>query len=143
MRHRSPTNSRPHENIPLRNQYRLENPYCELHRWMTRNMPTHLRLDDRSAELHHIEPGCRTRPDLWSNMIVLSRPIHVWAQSESEGKLLCLWWKKQKLELSLEEHHAASGRYLAGWLDMHCPKHPALQAVHAELVSFCERKDGK
>jgi len=137
------TNSRKHENLRLRYAYRDENPECELSKWMARHYRaglTERELTDESADVHHIF-SMGSRPDLWTNLITLSRPIHAWChRCPVEGRIVALHRKLMKKELDLKEFRRASGMRLEGWLLSHETAVAPLRPLHAELLSFAERE---
>jgi len=115
MRHRSKTNSRKHEDKVLREQYRADNPLCELYRFD--NIPA--KRD--GAEINHIF-SVRKRFDLLSNLIHLSVEAHRWFHEYPiDGRVMSLFVKLEKGELNNEEIKTASGMYIAGWLSARKP----------------------
>lgn len=139
MRRRSPTNSRPHENRAIRDFYREQNPVCEVSAWLRRNGFRDADTRDESVELNHIF-SMGSRPDLWSNMIVLSTSMHRWFHANlGDGRVLCLWRKLVKLELDLEKIRTAAGKRLEGWLAMNEPKHQILLQPWHELTAYARQ----
>lgn len=115
MRHRSLTNSRPLEDRALRDHYRDQFSECEIGRWLRKHG---IDVDDYGCEVHHIFSIGR-RPDLWSNLITLSRDSHRWVHNNPvDGRIVALWVKATKLELDLEEFRTASAKHLEGYLAM-------------------------
>lgn len=111
MRSRSVTNSHAGEDLALRHEYAVENPDCELGRWL----PKQFSRED-STECHHIMTG---RRDLRTNLLMVCRNAHAWCeQFKADGRVLALFVKHSKGELDQQEFRTASGFYLPGWLLM-------------------------
>jgi hypothetical protein len=142
MRHRSKTNSRPHERLDLRAHYRDQNPTCELSLWFKRhwrNGWNDRELNDQSAEVNHIF-SVGSRPDLWGNLITVSGTVHRWFHSNlMEGRILCMHRKMIKNELNLDEIRTASGFRLEGWLLARETENPWLKPLWQELLAFAEK----
>lgn len=139
MRRRSLTNSHPGENLRLREQYRQENLFCELTPWLKKNLPGEVDADDPSGDVHHIFSK-NIRYDLWSNMILVSRSVHMWLHRYPvDGKVLCVWKKHQKAELCLEEVQRASGKdSIGGTLVIGKPWFPEIKTLRDNLLELVD-----
>lgn len=133
IRRRSKTNSRKHENLPLREQYRESNAHCE----MTKRLKMFgVDQHDHSVEVHHVVGGAGRRVDVLSNLITVSRSCHAWLHAHpTDGRILCLHQKMLKGELDAEEFRRVSGMTLAGWLELHQPQSDTASRAHAALVA--------
>ena len=113
LRHRSKTNSNYHEDLGLRADYMAAHPLCELSDLL--GMGRHVGATDP----HHLFGGNKGRWDLWSNLMALSRPAHLWCeQYKTDGRVLAVYVKLvKKQELKSAEFMRASGYHsIAGWL---------------------------
>ena len=124
LRHRSRTNSRPWENRALRQQYRDDNPDCEL-------------SDGNGDDLHHIWGG-NPRWDVWSNFIRLSReqPDRADTPDGPALRLECMATKLWKDELDVEELHKASKQHPIGWVENQPWRGPHLIIARLFLRKF-------
>lgn len=134
LRHRSPTNSRPHKDGTVVAAYRESNPFCEGHPSMCQRGP------HDGEHIHHIaHQGVRC--DRVGNIIHLCDEAHAWAHANPvDGTLLCLDRKLHKGELSLDDWNCGSVKRLPGWLEYVGPRvstGPALSAW-SRLVAWCE-----
>lgn len=111
IRQRSPTNSRPHENIPLRRSYLEQNPICEFHILCPMRFPSKDAVDP-----HHIF-SAHMRPDYWSNLIAVSRDAHEVAERhKTDMRIAAIYRKVMKGEFDPIEFKIVSGMYIAGYL---------------------------
>lgn len=112
MRRRSPTNSRPAEDLEVRRAYLEDNPDCELYIWFCEH------FEDRDGhDPHHNFGGRGGRYDFVTNLLTVSRSAHDWCEKwKTDSRILCIWIKHVKKELDLDEFKKAGGYHLAGWL---------------------------
>lgn len=107
------------KDLELRQQYRESNYKCELCGVLKK---CGVRLDcngDYGLECHHICGGAGGRWDQWSNLLMICRPAHEWCHKcPREAKIVSVYAKWKKGELSESEYHAASGMYLVGALEI-------------------------
>lgn len=126
---RSKGNSRPHENLNLRKKYASQHYLCELGYCLP-----HEFANARSEDTHHIF-SVRSRPDLVSNLICLSKSAHGFCHKfPTDGRICCLWSKNEKSQLDPGEILTASGMTLAGWLASHIPEHEWVIPLHKSLM---------
>lgn len=127
MRARSTKNSRPHEDVELRRAYKAQNDKCELAPilvgariesfdkiWKAWNEP---KPADTPLDPNHIF-SMGSRPDVWSNLISVCRPVHDWFHKHLvEGRIACLYVKAVlKDEVDLAELDAVFGQSVLAWL---------------------------
>lgn len=133
MRFCSKTNRRVYENLPLRRDYRENNPWCELSPLL--KLGRHVPM----AHIHHICGGRLGRWDLLTNLLSVSAEAHDWAEKhKTDGRILALYVKMQKGELDQQEFHKVTGLYLEGWLDVHQPTLEIAIGPHVALTSYSE-----
>ena len=131
MRRRSPTNSRPLEDIPLRHSYLEANWTCEFHLACPERFG---RKKPDAVEVHHIF-SVRQRPDLLTNVMATCRDCHELAERQkTEFRLLAIWWKAKKGEFDPAEFHQASGYYVEGWVLSHAPEEDWALPFRGELL---------
>ena len=136
-------NSRPWENLELREQYREDNPDCELTRFLAGTKWNKIKLAyscswDSGHQCHHIWRGAiGARVDVIENLIMTCVAAHRFCHMGPEGTIACwyaknlkgefdpvsmneewmkrcpLGWVESKLEL-VDEHFARMGRELLG-----------------------------
>lgn len=136
-------NSRPWEDLALRERYRAENRECEL----THLMEMHgMKEPEWHAEnpvvVHHIFHTGRERWDLTSNLISLRSSVHHWLHNGNEFDLtvLCLWAKFIKNEFNIDDLNTARGAVGEGanpvWarLNKERCKHDSLALVRETLI---------
>ncbi len=112
MRSRSLKNSRPGENLKLRQSYARAHQADEFSWWLPDQFERR-----QATETHHIIGGSGGRRDLVSNLLRLSFSSHNWCHSfPADGRIVCLWVKLQKSELDPGEFKLASGMFLPGYL---------------------------
>ena len=129
LNRRSKTNSRPNEDVPLRDLYGFENPNCELTPiligcrvpswekmlagWRIEN---EAHLYQMAGDRNHIF-SVGSRPDVWSNLIRLAKPVHAWFHDNLvEGRIACLYRKVFDPRFDLAEIDAAAGQSVLAWL---------------------------
>lgn len=110
-------NSNHWQNLPLRREYRQENPWCELapyfpERFENANIIPFpefgLIISKRytsATEVHHITGGLLGTPryDIWPNLIALSRPVHAWCERYTkDGLALCCLAKLRKRPMEFD-----------------------------------------
>lgn len=133
MRRRSGTNSRPLENIPLRRAYLVDHPWCEFKTWF----PQHFN-DPDAIEVHHVH-SARSRADLITNFIAISRDAHEWVERyKTDGRVLAVLIKVYKSEFDPDEFKAASGMYIAGFAARAECSHDWVRPYLDELRSWCD-----
>jgi hypothetical protein len=132
MRHRSKTNSRRQEDLEFRFQYMQENPFCEMSRYLIGDVPG-VSPADPASDPHHVMGSRKGRHDLRSNLIAVSRKVHIWCHDYPgpDSRIVAIYAKWKKGEMDPEEFHTASGMYLPGWLEI---AKPTLQ-VAAEMLT--------
>ena len=98
-------------------QYRLDNPFCELCNPLDRlrvERPNHFLF---AIQIHHIVGGFG-RKDLLSNLIAVCPSCHAWCEARpQENRIICLWVKIGKGEFSDVEYHECSGMYAEGAIE--------------------------
>lgn len=111
MKHRSTTNSRKHEDAELYEQYRIDNPECELCE-IINGYKSH------AHQRHHIFGGT-LRYDFLTNLISVCLYCHGWVHSNvCEGRVAALWVKEHKGEINLDELRVACGMRMQGLLSL-------------------------
>ena len=120
MRPRSNTNSRPHEDLPLRRTYHTANPWCE---YCVPLMGVSKFRRDTATEVDHIMQAGRY--DVITNLIACCHDCHRRKHElGASGKILGLWVKHTKGELHPEELSRLMRRPLLGWLEVERDKLP-------------------
>lgn len=119
------------ESLAVREQHRIDNPVCEITRFLRVGFigvntltvasmwerSLGLRFDHRSVAVHHIAIG--NRVDVVSNLITVEAAWHDWIHANpTVGTLLCLLVKQSKGEINAAEWRECSGYELAGWLSL-------------------------
>lgn len=140
MKHRSPTNSHPAENLQLRANYLDKHRHDEAHRYICEVVPAERVKRDWSPlwggivpnkskcidadDPHHVFGSRKGRWDLWSNLIAVSRPSHEWIEAHPiEGLIVCLYAKWVKSitgnpeDFDLDELHKASGYVFPSYIE--------------------------
>lgn len=144
LNRRSKTNSRPHEDVELRRRYMEENPECEL-------TPILMGCGLASWGVHSkawgdvgfaiLDPNhifsMGSRPDVWSNLIALCRPVHDWFHANLvEGRICCLWRKVFNPRFDVAEISEAAGQSVLGWLENHPVEEAFVDQLRREAVAF-------
>ena len=119
-------NSRTHEDLVLRDVYRLQNPRCEIYDIVLHHLPRWLQKDSRpwNCQLHHIIHHCG-RIDVLSNLIMVSSDIHVpWVHANPvDARIVCLHAKLRKREFNVGEldrcfgKNRGSGQPVLAWIE--------------------------
>lgn len=117
--------SRPHENLELRNEYRLANPWCELTEHLQGPEWESVRRAfgwswNKGLQLHHIYR--LGRGDYWSNLITTCNAAHKFCHPDLStespaGKIACYFVKWEKGELDLDEIREWTGQCPLAWLE--------------------------
>lgn len=146
LRHRSKTNSRPHEDLAYRQRYRDANPSCELSpymcgwvSWFGTSQPV------PASEIHHIATGASgSRWDVETNLIAVGREAHDFVARSKPGFVLCCYAKWRKGEFDASVMSNICGKRLPSWLDTdvfreQCAAHPWIEKYRVELLeNVCE-----
>lgn len=131
MARRSKTNSRPHANKSIREQYRREHPRCLL-------------CSNPTDEIHHIRRGC-LRVDHPANLAALCwehhQAVHDPKSVYAAMTIEILYRKLLIGEFDLVALDAIGKPLIAGWLDRHRPGacNPELCHQWFRLVEECKR----
>jgi hypothetical protein len=129
---RSKSNSRPHENLPLREQYRRDHPRCLL-------------CNQPADEIHHIRRGC-LRVDVLVNLAALCWEHHQETHSPKSVydvmtiRIVHAKWLLGEFEVAAWD--AIGTPLFAGWLSRNepCPSwSPRVVLMRGELVGVLER----
>lgn len=129
LRHRSPTNSRPHENLAARNEYRQSHSRCLL-------------CGGSAEHIHHVFGGNRARIDVAANLAALCSTCHRRMHEQpSAGRIECLYRKQLIGEFDPAAIDAIGGERIAGWLSRHRPGAASGWLCHAwfRLSEECEK----
>lgn len=152
LRHRSPTNSHPGENLELRERYRDENKKCEawcvLTNYAAEMMPKILDRQTRQPQaddIHHLF-HLRARWDLKVNLLALCRPIHLLDASRlwmKDFRVVCLFAKMMKRipeEFDIRELNRAAGATrpdaspVLAWLETVALAIPSVDRMRQEII---------
>jgi hypothetical protein len=139
MRHRSPTNSHPERNVPLRSDYvAMWGDCCELWPYICRAQANRSQIfclsNWKAYRVHYVptvesslpEPECHHifrmggRRDCWANFICCHALIHQWIHKNHDaGLVLCLYakWKKGGRDWNLDELTSAAGKHPLGVIE--------------------------
>lgn len=136
LRHRSKKNSRPHEDLEFRFHYMQANPFCEMSRYLIGEVPG-VSPADPASDPHHIMGSRKGRHDLRSNLIAVSRRVHIWCHDfpGPDSRIVAIYAKWKKGEMDVDEFYISAGMYLPGWLGR---VKPTLQ-VAVEMLNQLKR----
>ncbi len=110
MRRRSKTNSRPHEDLELRQAYRDANPDCEYCSYFRGGDPL------PACDIDHI---LHRRHDVWANMAAADRLCHQEKHRASvDGKIIGMHLKYRKGEFDADVLSRVMGRNVLHWVEM-------------------------
>jgi hypothetical protein len=143
MRFRSKTNSRKHENLELRKQYKLDHPRCELYPILREEILL-ARRDQFASEAHHITGGLLGTPrwDLVCNLIHLSQVAHEWVERyAADGLAICCWAKllREPCEFEPETFSRIMRVEFPGYFECLMPQFPiGVVAQQKVLEWMCE-----
>ncbi len=123
-------NSKPHENLELRAEYREEyGDRCELTEYLSgpdweKVRRAHGWLWNKRMEIHHIYHAATGagRYDYWPNLISVCRAAHAFCHRGPEGTIACWYAKMMKGRKSPpidDEHHEFDPESMRDW--MCCP----------------------
>lgn len=129
LRHRSTKNSRPERDRELVESYRAANVWCE-------GFPMMCQRGRHDGEhIHHIAHDTGRRWDRVGNIIHLCDEAHRFCHEHSiDGKILCLYAKLRKDELTETDFNVGSVKRLPGWLSSHPPTMPEVEPLWRELM---------
>lgn len=146
MRHRSKTNSRPHEDLIFREEYRDANPFCEIARlfpewdrgWTkipgSPNDTIVRALDTPTTQIHHIGWGGQRWDTKW-NLIALGGWSHDFCHKNKwDGLALCLKAKIDKGEWNAADAMIRLGYDLMGKLYYQPCKYEFAETIRKELM---------
>lgn len=128
MRSTSKTNSKPHENTPLRRAYLDAHPVCLLCR------------REPATQVHHIRRGIH-RWDVNANLAALCFTCHMVDGHDKDNAALmirCLFAKWKIDELDVAGLDALGGERLAGWLERNKPTTGVLLSMWWRVNRECE-----
>jgi hypothetical protein len=147
VRHRSKTNSRPWEDLEFRRRYMSEKPFCELTPWLRANIPAFrksLYPQEAATDPHHIFGGTAMRRwDLASNLLAVSRTVHIWAHAKDcniDARILGVWRKMKDGLFDADEFRKVTGKFAAGWISLNRPQSEPFVPLWEELVAYSERE---
>lgn len=133
MRRSSPTNSKPHEDLKVRKEYRDSHPNCLL-------------CGDTTHEIHHIRRGC-LRVDHPANLAALCWGCHTRvhdAKSVYAPMTIEILYRKLLMkEFDRVALDAIGKPFIAGWLAQHRPGAVSAALSHAwfRLTEECGKAD--
>lgn len=133
-----------------RHEYRVQNPRCEVRRYLHGNIVEEVKggyPEWGLVEVHHIAGSGSEYHECPANYITLAKPIHDWITEGTipqgacwyPGFVFCCYAKRLKGELDWPLLERCKGKRLPSWLDTDdfiqtCGVFPCVEKMRVELL---------